>query len=63
MDKADLHIHTIMSDGANTIEELIPMCKARGIDTIAITDHDTVSAFDNFNNNSDIDIIKGIEFR
>lgn len=62
MAKADLHVHTIMSDGANTIDELIPMCKARGVDTLAITDHDTIGAFENFKDNYDINIIKGIEF-
>jgi len=62
MAKADLHIHTTMSDGTNTIYEILDMCKARDIDTIAITDHDTVSAFDDFNNTSDIKVIPGIEF-
>ncbi len=61
MHKADLHVHTIMSDGNNTIEELIPMCIKRGIDTLAITDHDTVGAFKDFKNNNKINIIKGIE--
>ena len=38
---ADLHCHTIMSDGSVGIEELVSMAKRAGIDTLAVTDHDT----------------------
>ena len=44
MGKADLHVHTIMSDGMHTVDELIKMCKSRGVTTMAITDHDTTKA-------------------
>ena len=39
--KADLHMHTTESDGRLTREELFKHVKARGIDIISITDHDT----------------------
>jgi predicted metal-dependent phosphoesterase TrpH len=38
--KIDLHIHSKNSDGADTIEELIPKIKAAGVDVFALTDHD-----------------------
>ncbi len=37
--KGDLHMHTKMSDGVNTIEELIEKAKSKGYEYIAITDH------------------------
>lgn len=37
--KADLHVHTIASDGINTIKELVAGAKARGLDAIAVCDH------------------------
>lgn len=37
--KAELHAHTIASDGRFTIETLIEEAKSRGFHTIAITDH------------------------
>jgi predicted metal-dependent phosphoesterase TrpH len=38
--KIDLHIHSANSDGADTIEELIPKIKEAGLDVFALTDHD-----------------------
>ena len=38
--KIDLHIHSMNSDGADTVEELIPLIKAAGLDVFALTDHD-----------------------
>ncbi|NNM24712.1 MAG: DNA polymerase/3'-5' exonuclease PolX [Phycisphaerales bacterium] len=37
--RAELHAHTIASDGRLTIELLVAEAKRRGYDTIAITDH------------------------
>lgn len=37
--RGDLHMHTIASDGAATIEEMAMAAKARGLKYIAITDH------------------------
>lgn len=38
--KADLHMHTKLSDGFYTAEEIIKRAKRNGADIIAITDHD-----------------------
>ena len=38
--KIDLHIHSKNSDGADTVEELVPKIKASGVDVFALTDHD-----------------------
>ncbi len=42
MIKADLHIHTDISDGSFTTEEVIKLAKEKGLTHIAITNHDTV---------------------
>ena len=39
--KCDLHIHSNCSDGIFTPEEIVDMASSRGLDCIAITDHDT----------------------
>lgn len=60
--KADLHIHSVYSDGELNVKELSDYAKARGLDVIAITDHDSVSACDDvLNLTSDIKIIIGTE--
>lgn len=41
----DLHTHTTCSDGALSPEELVDRAVARGVGTLAITDHDTVAAW------------------
>jgi 3',5'-nucleoside bisphosphate phosphatase len=39
---ADLHLHTHFSDGTFSPEELVSHARARGLGTIALTDHDTM---------------------
>lgn len=41
----ELHCHTTASDGTLTPEELIALAVRRGLEAIAITDHDTTAAF------------------
>lgn len=41
--KVDLHIHSTVSDGSDTIAQIIEKAKHKGLDMIAITDHDTLS--------------------
>lgn len=41
--RADLHMHTTNSDGAFSALEVADMAKRRGLDIIAITDHDVFS--------------------
>lgn len=39
----DLHCHTKLSDGSLGIEDIITLAKKRGVETIAITDHDCLA--------------------
>ncbi len=43
--RGDLHMHTIASDGRNTIEEMARAGLARGYEYIAITDHSATHGF------------------
>ena len=43
--RGDLHCHTQHSDGENTLAELVASARARGLDFLAITDHNTTSYF------------------
>lgn len=61
----DLHSHTTYSDGNLTPDELIKLAIKNNVGTLAITDHDSIKAFDNITLKeelNDIKIIKGIEF-
>ena len=42
--KVDLHLHTNHSDGDLSPSDLVELCFERGLQTIAVTDHDTTSA-------------------
>jgi DNA polymerase (family 10) len=46
--RGDLHMHTIASDGRNTIEEMARAALARGYEYVAITDHSATHGFGNF---------------
>lgn len=37
--KGDLHVHSVWSDGENTIEDIVNACRSRGNSYVAITDH------------------------
>ena len=39
----DLHCHTRLSDGTLGIEDIINFAKKKGLETIAITDHDCLA--------------------
>lgn len=45
--RGDVHMHTLETDGKNTIEELAEAAKARGYEYMAITDHSKNLAFAN----------------
>ena len=40
---ADLHLHTVASDGTQTVDTLIRRAKAMALHCIAVTDHDIIS--------------------
>lgn len=41
LSRADLHFHSVYSDGTDSLDELIKKAKARGVDHLALTDHNT----------------------
>lgn len=61
---ADLHTHTIHSDGALSPRELIVRAKNAGLDAISITDHDTINALEEAASLSaelGVEVIPGVE--
>jgi len=61
----DLHTHSTFSDGTNTIEENVRLAVDRGLDGIAVTDHDTTGGLDQARTAADgsgLDVIPGLEF-
>ena len=40
---ADLHLHTVASDGTRTIDEVVVRARECGLSCIAITDHDVIA--------------------
>jgi phosphoribosyl 1,2-cyclic phosphate 1,2-diphosphodiesterase len=59
--KADLHIHSTVSDGSLSILEIIEAAAAKGLDAIAITDHDTFSQTAQTPKHPKVKIIPGLE--
>ena len=41
-DRADLHIHTTISDGTDTPEEILALVKKAGVGVFSVTDHDAI---------------------
>ncbi len=44
MFKAELHVHTTYSDGRDSVRNVLTAAATKGLDVIAITDHDCVEA-------------------
>ena len=63
--KADLHIHTKLSDGTMGIDDIVILAKNSGVTTISITDHDclagTVRA-EMIGHRYGVNVIPGVEF-
>ena len=59
----DLHVHSVHSDGEYTKDELIQKAKDRNIDTLSISDHETINAYVNcrYEEKDDFIIIPGVE--
>ncbi|MBC7475748.1 MAG: PHP domain-containing protein [Candidatus Sericytochromatia bacterium] len=60
----DFHTHTIFSDGVLTPDQLISLANDRNIDVISVTDHDTISNFQEVKqacNKYELELIKGTE--
>lgn len=65
MPKADLHIHTNASDGRSTPEEILQYAQNHGLETIAITDHDTIKGYlkaRELADDMEIELLSGAEF-
>jgi predicted metal-dependent phosphoesterase TrpH len=60
---ADLHIHSIYSDGSFSPYEIIQICKRSDLKAIALTDHDTVSGVEEAMSHSthDFEVIPAVE--
>lgn len=61
MTKADLHIHSTVSDGSLSVAEIVERAKNNGLDAIAITDHDTLAHAALIAQNPPIKVLAGIE--
>ena len=63
--KYDLHLHTTASDGRLKPAELVKLARTKGLEIIAVTDHDTVSGIDEAimeaNNVPQVMLIPGVQ--
>jgi len=59
--RGDFHLHTTASDGKYTLQELLQLSKQAGCDFIAVTDHNSIQAFDQPYQENGLAIIPGIE--
>lgn len=58
----DLHSHTLHSDGALTPQDLLSRAVEKGVDVLAITDHDNTEAYSETQDSpSSIRLVPGIE--
>jgi predicted metal-dependent phosphoesterase TrpH len=60
----DLHLHTTASDGIKSPSEIVRYAKAKGLQAIAITDHDTIEGLEEGISEGErigIEVIPGIE--
>lgn len=66
MRHADLHLHTTASDGSDTLEKRIEDAERKGLEAIAVTDHDTVNEGlkeRSFTAENGIEVITGAEIK
>lgn len=62
---ADLHMHTTASDGTCTVAARVSQAGERGLEAIAITDHDTIGEdlSERVERRGDLELITGVEVR
>lgn len=58
----ELHCHTLHSDGGFTVEGLISAAKSRKLSGICLTDHNTVSGWEEADKEKELAVLKGIEY-
>ena len=63
MQKIDLHSHTLVSDGSLSPLQLLQRAQANAVDILAITDHDSIEAYQQLGNQAlnGLRLIAGIE--
>ena len=62
--KIDLHVHTWYSDSTGSVREVLKVAQHKGLDGIAITDHDTLQgAFEALHKNDKLIIVPGAEIK
>ncbi|HHX04289.1 MAG TPA: PHP domain-containing protein [Tissierellia bacterium] len=64
MNKVDLHIHSVHSDGSMNIDEVFRSAKEEGMTRVAITDHDALPPWDEVKAARDryrVDAVTGVE--
>ena len=65
----DLHLHTNHSDGTDSVEQLLKNAQKLNMEIISITDHDTINAYKEIENNKHLldlyngKIITGVEIK
>jgi predicted metal-dependent phosphoesterase TrpH len=65
MKQLDLHIHTTASDGVYSPSEVVRIALERGLDVIALTDHDSTDGLPEAweaARNTSLEVIAGVEF-
>ena len=62
MEKIDLHLHTNLSDGVLSPEEVVKLSIKNNCFKISITDHEMVNDYSDLANKYGISIISGVEF-
>lgn len=63
--KIDLHIHTTASDGIFSPEEIVDLAVERGVEVIAVTDHDVLGGSRRaveYSKGKRIEVVSGVEF-
>lgn len=61
MKKADFHVHSRISDGSFTISQLAELAALKGLDAIAVTDHDTLEQAKHIPAGLPVQVIPGVE--
>lgn len=65
MFKADLHCHSLFSDGTDTPNALVDLAIEKGLSGLSITDHDTIAAYPavlEYAKGKNFPVIPGVEF-
>ena len=58
----ELHCHTLHSDGGFTVKALLDAAQSRGLSGSCLTDHNTVSGWEETDLQDSIAVLKGTEY-